>query len=191
MGVEKTMLKKKKKIIINIPNYKSYPLVGIDKILDLQGKFKKISGENFNKLKNEIINNGFCFPIFCWEGNSKIFSLDGKHRIDALLSLKNDGYLIPEEIPYIKIYARNKKEAVKKILALNSQYAEITKRGIDDLLITYEIDPAEMGNFKFKGIEFNIDFESIDIDSGNLLDGNGGKTKEIFKCVKCGFINEI
>jgi len=46
--------------------------LSIDKLIDFQGDLKKITPENMQKLKNNIIKNNFSAPIFVWKRRLKV-----------------------------------------------------------------------------------------------------------------------
>lgn len=44
---------------------------------------KEISSDDYNRLKNSILENKFIQPFFVWESD-KIYCLDGKHNGSAI-----------------------------------------------------------------------------------------------------------
>jgi len=95
---------------------------------DLQGDLKILSRSNLAKLKRSILKDGFDYPFFVWIENKgtkkeKYFIHDGHQRKRVLIELENDGYEIPK-VPYIEIEAADRKEAVRKLLQVNSRYGE-------------------------------------------------------------------
>jgi len=117
-------------------------LLPINKLIDFQGDLKKITPENMQKLKNNIIKNNFSAPIFIWKKSdkSKAYILDGHSRVKALLELQKEGYKIPAKLPIDYIKADNKKEAKEKLLGIASQYGIITEAGLMDFINEADLD---------------------------------------------------
>ena len=92
-------------------------------IADFQKSLKKVTKKNLEKLKRQIVENGFIAPIFIWKKNSANNILDGHGRKKALESLAEEGYEIPD-IPVVFIEAVDEADARKKLLAISSQYGE-------------------------------------------------------------------
>lgn len=135
--------------------------LGINFLTPLQGGLKKISKENLEKLKTEIVTDGFSFPIAVWENPSdaQIYILDGHQRYSALLSLRDDGYKIPE-IPIVFVQAESYEQAKHKLLAAASQYGKINEDGLMEFLKDVNFDIDELT----KTIDLNIDFAMINFD---------------------------
>lgn len=131
-------------------------IVPFRQLKDFQGDLKTITDDNLEKLKNSIINNGFCAPVFVWKNKDKNYLIDGHQRLKALNSLFADGYTIPD-IPIVYITADNKKDAKKKLLYISSQYGQFTIDGYADFALDLNIDFNDLrltdGLFSFYGIE--------------------------------------
>jgi len=141
---------------------------------DFQGELKKISKENLQKLKNNIVKYGFSAPIFVWKSGKINYCLDGHQRILAVLDLAEDGYIIPS-LPVAWIKARNKTEAKKKLLQIASQYGKTTVKRFELFMDEVDIDLSEIGmNLELPGIEIRYP-----------EDKKTNKRKN--KCPKCGY----
>lgn len=131
-------------------------IVPFRQLKDFQGDLKTITDDNLEKLKNSIIKNGFCAPVFVWKNKDKNYLIDGHQRLKALNSLFADGYTIPD-IPIVYITADSKKDAKKKLLYISSQYGQFTIDGYADFAIDLNIDFNDLrltdGLFSFYGIE--------------------------------------
>ena len=53
----------------------------INKLKPLQGKLKKLSDSNYEKLKTEILETGFSEPISVWDDNGTLRILNGHQRL--------------------------------------------------------------------------------------------------------------
>lgn len=95
----------------------------LDLILSFQAGLKKLSKKNLDKLKKNILLNGFVAPIFVWDDKGDYKIIDGHGRLAALISLRKERYDIPL-IPVDFIHAENEAEAKKILLSVTSQYGE-------------------------------------------------------------------
>lgn len=142
----------------------------ISQLESFQGELKVLSDENYNKLKKEILELGFCEPVTIWK--NKI--LNGHQRVKTLTRMKDEGYDIPK-IPVNIVNAKDKKEAKKIILSLTSQFGKITNQGLYDFMKEAEIGLDEvMDSFSFSDVnmkdveslfgtdELNLEFEDIE-----------------------------
>ncbi|MBN2531885.1 MAG: DNA modification methylase [Spirochaetales bacterium] len=129
----------------------------IDTLLDLQGGLKKLNKTNLDKLKQAILKHGFIAPVFIWENKGKSYVLDGNQRIKALCSLREKGYKIPE-LPVDFIMAENRKEAKEKLLHITSQYGDFDKKGLDEFILTANLDISDLDTIRLTKTELNITF---------------------------------
>jgi site-specific DNA-methyltransferase (adenine-specific) len=105
----------------------------------LQGDFKELPETDFNKLKTVIEKYGFKYPLYLWEDKKGLFwNLDGNQRVRVVQKV----YGTDVELPYIKIFAENKKEAKKQILAISSEYGKVSKDSFD--IFTGDLDLDEI-----------------------------------------------
>lgn len=100
----------------------------ISKLTYFQGDLKDLSEENYTKLRNQIVENGFKFPFFVWKHRRKNYLIDGHQRYRTLLRLEEDGYKIPD-LPVCVVKAKDIEEAKQAVLAATSQYGELNKEG--------------------------------------------------------------
>lgn len=114
----------KKKIKVDNPN--DLPTVTWEQLEDLQMDFKTITWVDLNKLKSSIIKHGIFLPKFVWEHGGKFWTLDGHQTKRALMELEGE-YDVPE-LPIVKIKAKNKKDAIEKLLVINSRYGKVNRK---------------------------------------------------------------
>lgn len=131
----------------------------VNALKNFQGELKKVSKENLQKLKNNIVKYGFSAPIFVWKNKGINYILDGHGRIKAVLDLEKEGYTIPS-LPVAWIKARSKTEAKKKLLQIASQYGEMTVKGLELFLDETDIELGEIGmDLELPGIEIRYSEE--------------------------------
>ena len=104
-----------------IHNVDNLPTCDFSKFVELQGNLKNLSAENYQKLKDSIMTYGFSFAVPVWENDGILYIIDGHQRKRVLQKMREDGYDIPP-VPFMRIYARDKKEAIEKLLMFNSRY---------------------------------------------------------------------
>ena len=121
-------VKFKVKAHINIP---------LNQLQPFQGELKKLSEENFNKLRNEIIEDGFNFSPHVWKTEGGYFILDGHQRIYVLSQLKKQGYQVGD-VPCNIVEAESIEDAKRKVLQAVSQYGKLTNEGY--LEFTHDLD---------------------------------------------------
>ena len=114
----------KKELEVNVLNPTNLPTIDYHKLSILQGSLKTLSETNRTKLCKSILENGFFIPAFVWRSGEAMYILDATQRYHALEELERKGYSIPA-IPYIKIEAKDKKDAAKKLLQITSRYGKI------------------------------------------------------------------
>lgn len=174
----------------------------LDSLENFQGSLKKITKENLEKLKKQIVRNGFNVPFFVWRTNETSKILDGHQRLKALSSLRDDGHSVPN-LPVAYIYAENERDAKQKLLAITSQYGEFeieelrywiedldeelteTLRFVDSEL-TLEIDLTEeetVGDDDFSDEVLTVSQEGDlwELNSHRVLCGDSLKIDEIEK----------
>lgn len=129
--------------------------LSIDSLEPFQGNLKDLSKENYEKLKKEILDLGFSEPISVWQVGQKNYVLGGHQRLRTLLAMRTEGYAVPN-IPVSFVQAANEKEAKRKILALTSQYGEMTRQGLYEFALDAEITASELAE-SFRFPEINIE----------------------------------
>lgn len=96
----------------------------------LQGDLKSLSKEDYERLKHEIITDGFSFPFAVWEDGPTIYIIDGHQRKTTLERMKSEGYELPTEFPVGFIKAKSVEQAKHKLLAAASQYGKVQEDGL-------------------------------------------------------------
>lgn len=132
--------------------------VRLEDLVIMQGNLKSLSEENYQKLKLQILDEGFISPFHVWNDNGEFKLLDGTQRKITLDRMREEGIGMPEKFPCIMIKARNKNHAARLILAISSQYGKVTQEGLDAFKSEFEI--YDMTPFSFDA--FNVNIEQLD-----------------------------
>lgn len=142
---------------------KNLPKKKLSEINDLQGNLKDLYDDDMYKLLYRIVKYTFKYPFYLWfDKDGKAWTLDGNQRNRVLSKFFGD-----VSIPYIEIYAKNKKQAKMEILAISSDYGKTTKDGFDEFT-------AEFNDIDFQDVKneftFNkwFDDDIVDINDLNL-----------------------
>ncbi len=147
---------------------------------------KITNDEAYQKFKERVLKAGFKYVFFYWEDKNKDkYIIDGHHRKKFLLKMEDEGIIIPEFYPALKIDAKNKKDAAKELLYLNSTYGEITKEGLIKYFKAFEIKKIEIKNIEIQLLnEYSkeeLNFQPDDKDQPRLDKIN------VKVCPKCGY----
>ena len=135
----------------------------LDDIKPFQGSLKNLSKENYDKFKKIIIRHGISAPVLVWRNDGHNYTIDGHQRCLVYQGLRSEGYFIPK-VPVSFVEAKDKKEAKEKILAMTSQYGQMTEEGLSQFAIDAEID--------FAFITEHVRFPEVDLSRD--MDGSQG-----------------
>lgn len=147
----------------------------LEDLHEFQGELKELSDENYNKLKDEILDLGFSAPFFVWatvngEQRESLNLLDGHQRKKTLKKMSEEGITLPESFPIVEVDAKSEKEAKRKVLAITSNYGRMTDKGLFSFADNAGIDMAEIADsFNFDA----IDFEAMLPDTVDEKAGDG------------------
>lgn len=120
-----------------------------------QGDLKVLSDESYIRFKTQLLELGFSEPISVWENDGKVFCLNGHQRLTTLSKMAEEGFDIPNEIPVNIVLADDIVEAKKKVLALASQYGDVTSQGLYDFMLE--------NNFSMDDIKSSFDFPELNL----------------------------
>ena len=150
----------------------------------LQGDLKNLSMGNYRKLRKEILELGFCDPICIWRHDEKDYIISGTQRTRVITQMVEDeGYTCPP-LPVSIVEADDVKQAKLKILALTSQYGEITESGLVDFIEDIGIEAVELEeSFRFPEIG-NLAPPDVPPPPPGPDDAYKGDKK--VKCPECG-----
>lgn len=152
----------------------------LSSLLPYQDELKTLDTEDHEKLRREILEEGFSYPFAVWESpKSEFFILDGHQRRKVLLRLQIEGYALPA-FPVIFVHAEDAETAKHKLLAAASNYGKITKKGLSDYLKDLSFDHVDLvKSFRFADVDIhefveeqlNISPEIDEIDLGDAVIG--------------------
>lgn len=157
---------------------KKTELLDIDLLTPLQGGLKKLSDENFNKLRQSLIDNGFQFTVHVWEQGGTIYIIDGHQRVHVMKQLRKAGWEIPP-INCSFVTASNYSEAKKLILYSVSQYGKIDREGYEEFNMGEDFNMNDYDlpdfyiplNFDESGLDYSLLEEKTDQEPSDMRDG--------------------
>jgi hypothetical protein len=150
-------------------------LVNIDELHELH-HYKDLTEDKYAKGKKSIEELGFSFPIFVWEQEGKLWIIDAHQRKRILTRMRDvEGYTIPS-LPAVRVFAKDKVEAKKKILAQESQYGKIQEEPF------YEFMNEEGFELDEKDIETFVEIEEFDKE---YVDPEKDHTEKDERCDAC------
>ena len=162
----------------------------------LQGNLKKLSDQNYQKLKNSIVKHGFIYPFFVWEDEkeNKIYLIDGTQRHTTLEKMKEEGYKIPQ-LPVVFIPAKDIQDAKGKLLAAASYFGEFNLEGTKEFLadLDFDMDAVSIPTIVFEPLVLEADEDSLP-EMTTVSEHQRKFTKEVdlddyekfeHKCPKC------
>jgi site-specific DNA-methyltransferase (adenine-specific) len=126
------------------------------RITPFQGDLKDLSEENYNKLKREILTNGFAEPISVWKNNGHNYCLNGHQRLRVITQMvMKEGYACPP-LPINWVEAKDEAAAKRIVLALTSQYGAMTDQGLYEFMSEAGINANELiDSFNFPEIDMD------------------------------------
>lgn len=128
--------------------------VDIHELIELQ-QYGRITDDHYARFRNSIEELGFSFPFFFWEYEGKKYIIDGHGRKPMLLRMEEEGFTIPL-LPADPIFAKDRQEAKKKLVAQESRFKDINSGKFTDFL-------SEDG-LKWEDIENFADIPGLDVE---------------------------
>ncbi len=157
---------------------KKTELLDVDDLTPLQGGLKKLSDENFNKLRQSLIEKGFQFTVHVWEQGGTTYIIDGHQRVHVMKQLRKAGWEIPP-INCAFVTAATYSEAKELILYSVSHYGKIDQEGFDEFTLDENFDFT-----KFDLPSFNLDLPDFIPDLPSE-DESKDKEKSLKLTVEC------
>lgn len=172
--------------------------VDVDELAPFQGDLKILSDENYERIKNSMVDLGYSFVVHAWKQSDQVHILDGHQRVKALKRMRENGIEVPK-IQVVLVKAKDLREAKKKVLAGASQYGEMVPDGLAKFMKEFKIEVPDINlSFHFPEInmegfqksyfpkETEVNFKAKEKDGSQELDEDEFKQFD-HECPKCGF----
>lgn len=172
----------------------------------LQGDLKVMDPEDKMALRTSLVGNGddlpgfgFSFAFDAWRDpkTKKIYIMDGHQRMTVIAELAAEGWAIPD-LPVCWTHAKNKEEAMQKLLAAASQYGRVTVGGLTKFIkisntpvsvlpTLYRFPEIDMVKFQ-QGIGAPASTKEVSFTARDKGELDQGDFKDFeHTCPKCGF----
>lgn len=145
----------------------------LDQITPFQGELKSLLKEDYERLRKEILETGFAFPMFIWKSEGKFYLIGGHQRVRALKTLRDEGFTIPL-VPVVFVHAETYRLAKRRILQDASQYGTVDRQGLYELMNDIQMDPGDFAA-SFKLPELNVP----SFNAEYFLDDVTGRVEEV------------
>lgn len=164
--------------------------IAVESLNEFQGGLKVLTDRNYQKLKKQIIDEGFSAPIIVWKNDGKWWILDGHQRKNTLIKMKSEGYKIPD-LPCVEVKAKTKREAKKKLLGYVSQFGKVDAQGLYEYIEEAELDVDELEDYEIRDVNMD-EFKAEFYEDPTGAEGQKELDEEEFQdfdhtCPKCGF----
>lgn len=122
-------------------------------LVGFQGELKSLSKENYERLKNHIIRNGFTAPVFVWKDKNTNYLIDGHQRVRVIQAMIDEGFVC-EKLPVVFISAESRKQAKDILMGMVSQFGRVEEQGLYEFAIDAEFTPDFMlENYDIPGLD--------------------------------------
>lgn len=166
----------------------------LDELHPFQGDLKSLDSVSFAKLKKEILDTGFAYPVYVWTDIDNIHWIIGGHqRVRVLKHLRDIEHYNVSLVPVVYIKANNKVEAKRRVLQDVAQYGTIERQGLYEFLHDAQISIQSLSDsFKLPDIDitsFGDEFFSAPDFMPGTLDEQGKldeKKPLVVICPGCG-----
>ncbi len=136
----------------------------LSQLVPFQGKLKSLSKTDYQRLRREILDTGFAFPISVWRSDDGTnYILGGHQRRLALEELEKEGFKVPP-VPVVYIHAADYKGARRRVLQDVSQYGRVGDEGLYEFMAEAELSMDEVDD------AFRIPDLDVDLFRKNFFD---------------------
>lgn len=160
-------------------------LVSYRDLLNFQGDLKILSEESYQRIRASILKFGFMEPISVWLDDDRLKMLNGHQRLSAVKRMIDNENYEPVDLPINYIEALNYQDAKLRVLALTSEYGQMTQAGAVNFLADMNLTSVDLDQFaQLRQIDINSILSSIgethvasrgpdEFDVGNMVAGLG------------------
>lgn len=131
-------------------------LVPLKSLVVIQNNLKSLSEDGYRKLRQEIIDQGFSFPLNVWkDADGRECLLDGTQRFRTVTTMiEKEGFTLStgDLVPVSDVFASSIEQAIRKLLGGASQYGVPEYEGLYELCIQYKIPVDAITTVQLTGI---------------------------------------
>lgn len=159
-----------KVIRISVAGAENIPL---DQLEPFQGDLKRLDRDDYERLRKNLIENGFSFTIHVWKNGGKNYIIDGHQRLTALKMMRDNEQWVVGELPVSVVEAEDFPSAKKKILAGISTYGKYTEKTLFDFIKENDIP--------FDGVVSSFSFPEINMEKFTSMFGVQSDTQLVIE----------
>jgi len=136
----------------------------VDKLTNLQGNLKTLDEENYNKLRDLIVDEGFAYVVSVARCDGKVLGiLDGHQRVYTIKRMMDEGYnLSNKKLPVNYVDVDDIDHAYRLILAAVSQFGKVTDDGLTEFMKQADMTLEELANYDLPDFDFESFAENIE-----------------------------
>ncbi len=151
---------------------KEFRLIPIDELEIIQGDLKNLEKDEYEKLKQSILEFGFTSPFHLWDDDGQLKLLDGTQRLRTLKTLRDvEKVELPQSLPAVIIDAPDEQTARKILLTLTSQYGRMTDDGLSSFMIESGLDLEFLKKYtRFPEVTYDDILDSLLPEGEGLCD---------------------
>lgn len=136
-----------------------------------QGNLKTLHRDDYEKLRDRILEQGFSDPISVWVHEGQNYILDGHQRLRTIQTMVDkEGYTCPP-LPINEVYADSYQEAKGKLLSLASQFGKLEGQGLYEFMMDADLNIEDVvKNYRFADLDLSKFAEEFYFDAPDGLD---------------------
>jgi len=147
---------------------------------NFQGDLKDRTDGDVQHIKESMLEHGFSFPVYVWkhvEADRLVYDvIDGHGRLEAVQEFAKEGYEIPL-LPVVFIEASDIKDAMERLLQVNTLSSPYTETGVQDLVL--DISDINLSKFTIPNIDTKSLNESIGLLRNTLTQIDEGSSASV------------
>jgi len=127
----------------------------LDELQPFQGELKSLSKEDYAKLRKEILETGFAFPVYVWRSPENVpFIVGGHQRMRTLKELRDGEQFIIPPVPIVYVHADSFHQAKRRVLQDVAQYGKIENQGLYEFMSEAALSIPELeSSFRLPDID--------------------------------------
>lgn len=130
-------------------------------LVNFQGDLKTLSEEAYQRIRSSIIRFGFMEPISVWNDEGVLKMLNGHQRLTAVKRMVELEGFKPIKLPVNYIDAENYEDAKLRVLALTSDYGQMTQAGAVNYLADMNVTHDDLVTFlQLRQVDLSAIFQS-------------------------------
>jgi len=158
--------------------------VPLKKLLAYQGNLKSLDQTNYEKLKNEIADQGFAAPVQVWKDGKDHWIIDGHQRVRTLGMMIENGFELKDNVPITYCYPDDEDQARRMLLSMASTYGKVEGQGLYEYVIEHGISVDELSTrFSFSDLNMPYFLDEYFRERESSANDGAGESEKSFNIV--------